>query len=98
MGKAQGPKGEISSRSEITWINSADASASFDSEAAAVGIGGTAGAVGISRAVGRDQPGSFRLFGLFSLSRSLPGDQRKQRSGAAWNVECPRLFLPPGYY
>ena len=55
----------MSSSHEITWSDSANGSASFNSEAAAVGIRGTAGAIGIPRAVGRDQTGSFRLLGLF---------------------------------
>ena len=38
----------MSSRHEITWSGSANGSAPFDSEAVAVGIRGTAGAVGIS--------------------------------------------------
>ena len=42
----------MSSSHEITWSGSAAGSASFNSEAAAVGIRGTAGAVGIPGAVG----------------------------------------------
>jgi hypothetical protein len=49
-------RGEVSSSLEIRWSGSANGSASFDSEAAAVG---------------RAETGSFRLFGLFSLSRSM---------------------------
>ena len=45
---------------EITWSGAAAGSASFDPQAAAVG---------------RDQTGSFRLFGLFSLS-SWPDRER----------------------
>ena len=41
----------MSSRLEITWSGSAARSAAFNSEAAAVGIRGTAGAVGIPGAV-----------------------------------------------
>ena len=48
--------GEVSNCSAITWSGSAAGSASFDSQAAAVGIDGS---------------GLSRLFGLFSLSRSL---------------------------
>jgi len=58
-------------KSELSRSGSAAGSASFNSQAAAIGIRGTAGAVGIPSAEGRDQTGSFRLFGLFSLSRSL---------------------------
>ena len=42
----------MSSSHEITWSGSANGSASFDSQAAAVGIRGTAGVVGIPGAEG----------------------------------------------
>ena len=46
------PVAEVSSSHEITWSDSANGSASFNSQAVAVGIRGTAGVVGISGAVG----------------------------------------------
>jgi len=42
----------VSTSHEITWSDSANGSASFDSQTAAVGVRGTAGAVGIPGAVG----------------------------------------------
>ena len=54
---------EVSSRHEITCSGSANGLASFDPQATAVGIRGTAGAVGTPGAVGRAETG------LSSLSR-----------------------------
>ena len=45
-------RGEESSSHEITWSGSAAESASFNSEAAAVGIRGTVGAIGTPGAEG----------------------------------------------
>ena len=67
----------MSSSHEITWSDSANRSASFNSQAAAVGIRGAAGAVRIPGAVGildrvrrerRAETGLSRLSGLFGLS------------------------------
>jgi hypothetical protein len=45
-------RAQVSNRHEITWSGSAAKSASFNSEAVAVGIRGTVGAVGTTGAVG----------------------------------------------
>jgi len=50
MGRCQGYRGGAAS--EFTWSDSADGLAPFNSEAAAVGIRGTAGVVGIAGAEG----------------------------------------------
>ncbi len=50
MGRCQGYRGGAAS--EFTWSGSADGLAPFNSEAAAVGIRGTAGVVGIAGAKG----------------------------------------------
>ena len=81
---------------EIMWSGLVAGSASFNSEAAAVGTPG---------AIGRDQTGSFRLFGLFSLSRSLGcliGKSKKHKTNRlfAINRSCSsmdsRSAMPSG--
>jgi hypothetical protein len=75
--------GEVSSSHGIMLSDSAAGLASINLEAADVEIRGIAGAIGIPGAVGRDQTGSFRLFGLFSLSRSvdcLIGKSKKHKT------------------
>jgi hypothetical protein len=73
---------------EITWSGSAAGSVSFNPKAAAVGIRGTVGAVGIPRAEGiidrvlregRDETGLSRVSGLFGLS-CWPDRQTNQRN------------------